>query len=57
MEVPRIGVKLELKPLTYTIATAMQDLNHICDHGNARSLTHWVRQGLNLRLCGYDSGS
>ena len=43
MEVPRIGVKLELQPPAYTIATA-RDLSHICGlitaHGNARSLTY-----------------
>ena len=31
MEVPRLGVKLELQLLAYTIATAMQNLSHICD--------------------------
>ena len=36
MEVPRLGVKLELKlPATYTIA-----------HSNARSLNHLVRPGI-----------
>ena len=31
MEVPRLGVPSELQLLAYTIATAMQDLSHICD--------------------------
>ena len=35
MEVPRLGIELELLPLAYTTA-----------HGNARSLTHWARSGI-----------
>ena len=31
MEVPRLGVKLELQLPAYTIATAMWDPSHICD--------------------------
>ena len=31
MEVPRLGVKSELSLPTYTTATAMQYLSHICD--------------------------
>ena len=31
MEVPRLGVQLELQLLVYTIATAARDLSHICD--------------------------
>ena len=31
MEVPRLGVKLELQLLAYTTATAMQDPSYICD--------------------------
>ena len=31
MEVPRLGVELELQLLAYTTATATQDLSHICD--------------------------
>ena len=31
MEVPRLGVKLELQLLAYAIATATQDLSLICD--------------------------
>ena len=50
MEVPRLGVELELQPLAYTTATATRDPSHICtlchSLGNARSLTHWVRPGI-----------
>ena len=31
MEVPRLGVELELQLLAYTIATARQDPSHVCD--------------------------
>ena len=31
MEVPRLGVELELQLLTYTTATVMPDLSHVCD--------------------------
>ena len=31
MEVPRLGVELELWPLAYATDTAMQDLSHVCD--------------------------
>ena len=31
MEVPRLGVKLELQLPAYTTATATQDLSHVCD--------------------------
>ena len=31
MEVPRLGVELELQLLAYTTATAMPDPSHICD--------------------------
>ena len=48
MEVPRLGVKLELLLPTYTTA-----------HGNAGSLTHWVRPGIKPAtswfLCGFVS--
>ena len=44
MEVPRLGVKLELQLLAYTTATATLGLSHISDlhhsQGNAGSLTH-----------------
>ena len=35
MEFPRLGVQLELQLPAYTTA-----------HGNARSLTHWMRPGI-----------
>ena len=44
MEVPRLGVQLELWPLSYTTATAMPDLSHICDLHHSS----WQRQSLNL---------
>ena len=31
MEVPELGVELELQLLAYTTATAAPDLSHICD--------------------------
>ena len=31
MEVPRLGVELELQLPAYVTATAMQDLIHVCD--------------------------
>ena len=31
MEVPRLGIKLELQLLAYTTATAMQDPSHVCN--------------------------
>ena len=31
MEVPRLGVELELQMPAYTTATAMQDLSSVCD--------------------------
>ena len=37
MEVPRLGVKLELQLPAYTTATAMQELSRICDlHHSSR---------------------
>ena len=41
LEVPRPGVKSELKPLAYTTATAMRDLSHICDLYHS-SQKHWI---------------
>ena len=43
MEVPRLGVKLELQLLAYTTATATMDPSGICDLG--RSL--WQHRTLN----------
>ena len=36
MEVPRLGVKLELQPPAYAIAIATRDLSRVCDlhHGS-----------------------
>ena len=31
MEIPRVGVELELRLLAYVTATVTQDLNHVCD--------------------------
>ena len=42
MEVPRLGAELEL--LAYATAIAMPDPSQV--HGNARSLTHWARPGI-----------
>ena len=42
MEVPRLGVELELKPTAYTTATA----TNITAQGNTGSLTHWARPGI-----------
>ena len=44
MEVHRLGVQSELKPLAYTTATAMPEPSRICDlhtaQGKAGSLAH-----------------
>ena len=52
MEVPRLGVKLELQLLVYTIATAMwiraPSATYTITHGNAGSLTHSVSPGIKL---------
>ena len=46
MEVPRLGVKLEVKLLPYTTATtAMRDPSHICDRHH--SLQHQTPNPLN----------
>ena len=43
MEVPRLGVKLELQLLAYAAATAVQDPSHVCDLHHSS----WQRQILN----------
>ena len=50
MEVPRLGVKLELQLPAYTTATAMRDLSRICNlyHGS------WQRRILNPLSKGRD---
>ena len=48
MEVPRLGVKLELQVPGYTTATTTSDLCHqtyTAACGNTGSLTHWARRG------------
>ena len=51
MEVPRLGVKLELPLPVYATARATPNLGCICDlyataHGNAGPLTHRARPGI-----------
>ena len=41
MEVPMLGVELELQLIAYATATATPDLNHICDL-NHSSQQHWI---------------
>ena len=41
MEVPRLGVELELQLLVYTTAIATQDLSHILDIHHC-SWQHWI---------------
>ena len=41
MEVPRLGVKLELQLPAYTTATAMWDLSYVCDLHHS-SWTRWI---------------
>jgi len=43
MEVPRLGVELELKLLAYTTAPEMWDLSHTCDLYHSS----WQHQVLN----------
>ena len=54
MEIPRLGVKLELQLPAYATATAMQHPSRVCDlptaHSNTRSPTHWVRSGIKPAL-------
>ena len=46
MEVPRLGVKLELELQAYVTATATQDLSHSCDlHHSSRQCQ--IRNPLN----------
>ena len=46
MEVPRLGVDLELQPLAYATATAIPDPSHICDLHHS-SGQHWIPNPLN----------
>ena len=43
MEVPRLGVELELQPLNYTTGTAMPDLSHVYNLDlHYSSQQHWI---------------
>ena len=52
MKVPRLGVESELKLLSYTTTTATWNPSYCLlpapqfTHGNAGSLTHWARPGI-----------
>ena len=51
MEVPRLGAESELQLPAYTTAIATRDQSHAYDlhttaYGNARSLTHRTRAGI-----------
>ena len=46
MEVPSLGIKLELQLPAYTIATATPDLTYTTAWDNAKSLTHQTRPGI-----------
>ena len=48
MEVPRLGIELELQLLAYTTAKAMPEPSHICLQlvGNTGSVFHLVRSGI-----------
>ena len=50
MEVPRLGVELELQLPANTTATATSDPSRICDlhHSSIGSLTHWGKPGIEL---------
>ena len=45
MEVPRLGVKLELQLPAYIAATATRDPSHVCDLHH-RSWQHWILNSL-----------
>ena len=51
MEVPRLGVELELQlpacaTATVTLRIRAVSATYTTTHGNSRSLTHWVRLGI-----------
>ena len=46
MEVPRLGVELELQLLAHTTTTATQELRHICNLHHS-SWQHWIVNPLN----------
>ena len=45
MEVPRLRVESELRPLSYVSATVTLDSRHICDLYHS-SWQHWIRKPL-----------
>ena len=47
MQIPRLGVELELQMLAYTTATATPDPS-LASRGNTGSMTHWTRPGIKL---------
>ena len=47
MEVPRLGVELEQQLQAYTTACTWDEpVTYTLAYGNARSLTHWARPGI-----------
>jgi len=48
MEVPRLGVELELQLPAYPTATATQDLTYTTACSHTGSLTHSARPGIEL---------
>ena len=50
MEIPGLGVRSELQLQTYATATAIpiqaMSATFAAAQGNARSLTHWVKPGI-----------
>ena len=42
VEVPRLGVQLELQLLAYATATAMEDLSHVCDLYHSSQAPPWA---------------
>ena len=60
MEIPRLGVEVELQLLAYTTATAIQDLSQVCKlhhSSQQREILNLMSKGLNLHLhrCQSDS--
>ena len=50
MEVPRLGIQMELQLLVYTTATATRDLSRVCD----LHYSSWQHQILNPLLLARD---
>ena len=48
LEVPRLGIQLELQLLAYTKVTATPDPSCVCDphHSSPQCWIHWVRPGI-----------